>query len=170
MNIRVQTVRCSCRSLGCCDLVKTQNGAQFQRKETFAVRVLWSKRMRARIGYAAAAVVLTAVEILIALYVRDAFIRPYGGDILVTVLLCCLGRAVLMRRLPYLPFGVFLFAAAVELAQACGIASLIPEHWTVVRIAVGSAFSVWDLVCYAVGCALFVCAEWVLSRRKNRKI
>ncbi len=126
--------------------------------------------MLRRVWYAAAAVLLLLTEIGIALFVRDAFWRPYGGDILVTVLLCCLLRAVLLRRIPYLPLWVFLFAAAVECAQALGLASLIPQGWTVVRIAVGSSFSVWDLVCYAAGCLLFSGIEWLVSRLKIRKI
>lgn len=126
--------------------------------------------MRGRAGYALAAVILLVCEILIALYVRDDFLRPYGGDILVTVLLCCLLRAVSPTRIPYLPLWVFLFAAAVELAQALGIASLIPPGWTVVRVIVGSSFSAWDLVCYAVGCLLFSGTVWLLSALKIRKI
>ena len=126
--------------------------------------------MRSRLPYAVSALVLLVTEVLIALYVRDAFIRPYGGDILVTVLLCCLLRALFSRRIPFLALWVLLFAFAVEFAQALGIASLIPEGWTVLRIAVGSSFSVWDLVCYTVGCAAFVLAEWLAVRRKNRKI
>ncbi|MBE6658340.1 MAG: DUF2809 domain-containing protein [Ruminococcaceae bacterium] len=122
-----------------------------------------------RVGYASAAAVLFVAEVWIALYVKDAFLRPYGGDILVTVLLCCLLRAVFPRRIPMLPLWVLLFAFAVEFAQALGIASLIPEGWTVLRIAVGSSFSVWDLVCYAVGCVLFAGAEWLLAVRKIRK-
>lgn len=82
--------------------------------------------MKKRAVYAAGACILLAVEILIALFVRDSFVRPYGGDILVTVLLCCLLRAFFLFGIPYLPLGVFLFAAAVEFAQALGIASLIP--------------------------------------------
>ena len=120
--------------------------------------------MRMRLIYAVAAVFLLILEILIALYVRDAFIRPYGGDILVTILLCCLLRAILLCRIPYLPFFVFLFALAVEFAQAAGIASLIPDGWTVIRIAVGSSFSVWDIVCYGVGCILFWSAERLCFR------
>ena len=126
--------------------------------------------MRSRLPYAVSALVLLVTEVLIALYVRDTFIRPYGGDILVTVLLCCLLRALFSRRIPFLALWVLLFAFAVEFAQALGIASLIPEGWTVLRIAVGSSFSVWDLVCYAVGCAAFALAEWLSVRRKNRKI
>jgi len=126
--------------------------------------------MRGRAGYALAAVILLVCEILIALYVRDDFLRPYGGDILVTVLLCCLLCAVSPARIPYLPLWVFLFAAAVELAQALGIASLIPPGWTVVRVIVGSSFSAWDLVCYAVGCLLFSGTVWLISALKIRKI
>ena len=113
---------------------------------------------------------MLAAEILIALFVRDSFVRPYGGDILVTVLLCCLLRAVFLFWIPYLPLGVFLFAAAVEFAQALGIAALIPHSWTAVRIIVGSSFSVWDLVCYAVGCVLFWGAERLILRSKTEKI
>ena len=120
--------------------------------------------MKKRSIYAAAALSLLILEILIALYVRDAFIRPYGGDILVTMLLCCLLRAVLLYRMPCLPLWVFLFALAVEFAQAAGIASLIPDGWTVIRIAVGSSFSVWDIVCYGAGCILFWGTEWLCFR------
>ena len=126
--------------------------------------------MKKRVVYAAGACILLAAEILIALFVRDSFIRPYGGDILVTVLLCCLLRAFFLFGIPYLPLGVFLFAAAVEFAQALGIAKLIPEDWTAVRIIVGSSFSVWDLVCYVVGCLLFWGAERLILRSKTEKI
>ena len=126
--------------------------------------------MKKRVVYAAGACILLAAEILIALFVRDSFVRPYGGDILVTVLLCCFLRAVFLFWIPYLPLGVFLFAAAVEFAQALGIASLIPHSWTAVRIIVGSSFSVWDLVCYAVGCVLFLGAERLILRSKTEKI
>ena len=126
--------------------------------------------MKKRVVYAAGACILLAAEILIALFVRDSFVRPYGGDILVTVLLCCLLRAVFLFWIPYLPLGVFLFAAAVEFAQALGIASLIPHSWTAVRIIVGSSFSVWDLVCYAIGCVLFWGAERLILRSKTEKI
>ena len=126
--------------------------------------------MKKRVVYAAGACILLAAEILIALFVRDSFIRPYGGDILVTVLLCCLLRAFFLFGIPYLPLGVFLFAAAVEFAQALGIAALIPHGWTAVRIIVGSSFSVWDLVCYAVGCVLFWGAERLILRSKTEKI
>ena len=42
--------------------------------------------------YVLAAIGLLGVEICIALFVHDNFIRPYLGDVLVTELLCCLCR------------------------------------------------------------------------------
>ena len=41
-----------------------------------------------RIGYAIATVILLLTEVLIALYVHDAFVRPYIGDVLVCLLVC----------------------------------------------------------------------------------
>ena len=43
---------------------------------------------RLRMGYGLAALLILVIEVLIALFVRDRFIRPYGGDILVTLLIC----------------------------------------------------------------------------------
>ena len=118
--------------------------------------------MKTRAFYAASAAALFALEVLIALYVHDALIRPFGGDILVTVLLCCVGRAAFLDRLPHLPLWVFLLALAVELLQAAGIASLIPEGLSWLRTVVGSVFSWWDIVCYALGCLVFAGAEKLL--------
>ena len=125
--------------------------------------------MTRRGRYAAAAAVLFVVEVLIALFVRDAFVRPYGGDILVTVLLCCLVRALSPKTVPHLPVLVFTFAVSVELLQAAGIASLIPAGWTVVRIAVGGVFSWGDLLCYALGAFLFFLCERTAGRLRSGK-
>ena len=115
--------------------------------------------MTRRILYAAAAAILFVAEVCIALFFRDALIRPYGGDVLVTVLLCCLVRALSGKEIASLPLWVFLFAVLVELLQAAGIASRIPAGWTVVHIAVGGVFSWADLLCYALGSFLFFLCE-----------
>ena len=121
----------------------------------------------ARTVYAAAFILLLTVEVLIALFVRDRFIRPYGGDILVTVLICCFMRIIFPLRAPLLPLWVFLFAAAVEVGQYFDFVSLLGlEDITVLRIALGSTFSFADLLCYAAGCALFYLAERFFRRKE----
>ena len=125
--------------------------------------------MKKRLPYIIAAVILFVAEIILGLYVKDDFIRPYGGDILVTVLLCCLVRALSPKTVPHLPVLVFAFAVSVELLQAAGIASLIPAGWTVVRIAVGGVFSWMDLFCYALGSCLFFLCEHAADRLRSGK-
>ncbi len=108
---------------------------------------------------------LLAVEVCIALFVRDRFIRPYGGDVLVTVLLCCLGR-VLWPKLRWLPGYVFLFAALVEVGQYFDLVGRIGlGEVRFFRILLGSTFSWGDLVCYLAGCVLFAVGEWLAQKR-----
>ena len=89
---------------------------------------------------------LLVIEILIGLYVRDAFIRPYGGDILVTALLCCLARAIYPKLSPAVP--VFVFAAFVEFTQWLGLAKLLGVEGTLIGVIIGSSFSWIDIICY----------------------
>ena len=118
--------------------------------------------------YAAMSLFLLAVEVCIALFVHDNFIRPYFGDVLVTVLLCCLCRAVYPRFQPAVP--VFLFAVAVEWTQWLGLVEMLGLQGTVFAIIMGTSFSWIDILCYGVGCLLFVGAERrCLSMAERRK-
>ena len=115
---------------------------------------------RPRIIYTIAFAILLIIEILIALYVHDTFIRPYVGDVLVTVLLCCLCRIVIPKGLPALPIYVFLFAALVETAQYFNIVTLLGlQNVPFLSTVIGTTFSTLDLICYAVGCVIFAMAE-----------
>jgi len=107
-----------------------------------------------------------AVEILIALYVRDAWIRPYGGDVLVTVCIGFFVRIWLPHRYPTLPLWIFLFAAAVEIGQYLDFVSLLGlDHIPFFRILLGTTFSWADLFCYGAGCLLFLLADRFLQSR-----
>ena len=107
------------------------------------------------------------VEVFIALFVRDRFIRPYGGDILVTVLLCAFGRIFLPRRMRLLPLWVFLFAVLVEAGQYFDFVTLLglggSRFFTVL---LGSTFSFADILCYGAGCFLFFFSEEYFRRKK----
>ena len=110
------------------------------------------------------------VEVLIALFVRDNFIRPYVGDMLVAVLLCALLRIFFPEKLPLLPLYVFLFAAAVEVAQFFDIVKLLGlENISFLSIIIGRTFSFADIICYAVGCALFFIAERFSNKQFSRR-
>ena len=113
-----------------------------------------------RLTYTFAFLMLLLTEILIALFVRDDFIRPYVGDVLVTVLICCFLRIIFSRGVRALPIYVFIFAAAVEILQYFDIVKILGlESNRFLSIIIGRTFSFADIVCYAVGCVLFFCAD-----------
>lgn len=117
--------------------------------------------------YVVAAVSLLLIEIYIGLFVRDRFVRPFVGDVLVTMLLCCLCRAVKPNGWRLLPVCVMAFATAVEIAQYFDVVKLVGlEHNAFISTIVGRSYSYKDLICYAVGCAIFWAIEWALTPRR----
>ena len=95
---------------------------------------------------------LLAVEVLIALFVRDAFVRPYLGDVLVIPLIFFAVLTVADPPPRTLALGVLLFAFAVEGAQAAGLIRWLGwENNTMAKVILGNTFQWGDLLCYAVG-------------------
>ena len=118
-----------------------------------------------RITYAVIFAALLLTEIAIALFIHDRFIRPYIGDLLVTVLLCGLCRIIIPQGVRALPIYVFLFAAAVEAAQYFDIVRLLRlENSVFLSTIIGRTFSMWDLVCYAGGCLVFFGIDLAVRR------
>lgn len=124
-----------------------------------------------RILYAIIFITLLCVELCIALFVHDDFVRPYIGDVLVTVLLCCLCRIAVPKGVPALPAYVFLFAALVEAAQYIDVVKLLGwEDNAILSTLIGRTFSWADILCYGVGCVAFWAAEKrVIFRWKERQ-
>ena len=111
---------------------------------------------------------LLAAEICIALFVNDTFVRPYVGDMLVTLLLCCLCRVIVPDKVRLLPVYVFVFAACVEIGQYFDLVALLGlADNRIISIALGKTFSWMDLVCYAVGCvAAFLLDQFIIKEAK----
>ena len=123
--------------------------------------------------YAGLFLLFLAVEVLIALFVRDAFLRPYVGDVLVVVVICLFVRIFFPHRPRLLPLYVFFFSAAVEIGQYFDYVTLLGlDQIRFFRILLGTTFSVEDLLCYGVGAVLFFLGELLtelfLRRRKLR--
>ncbi len=109
-------------------------------------------KRNSRKNYLSGFLFLLIIEILIALYVKDDFIRPYLGDFLVVILIYCfvmgISRISILKGL----FTVLIFSFAVEFLQFINIVKVLqyqpPEF---VMIILGSSFSAWDLVAYLLG-------------------
>ena len=128
------------------------------------------RSVRPRLIYAAVFLLLLITEVIIALFVRDAFLRPYGGDILVTVLLCTLVRILFPKGIKLLPLYVFIFSVLVEFAQYINIVKLLGlSDIAFFRIIVGTSFSWIDIICYGAGCILFFVFEFFICKMIGKK-
>jgi hypothetical protein len=124
------------------------------------------KGLKLRLPYIVLTVVLLTVEIIIGAFINDDFVRPYVGDVLVTALLCAMGR-IAFPKWNWLPFWVMIFSLAVEIVQKIRLDEILGIEDTVFGIMIGSTFDPNDLVCYSVGVAIFSLTEFIL-KTKNK--
>lgn len=97
------------------------------------------------------------VELWIALFVDDGFVRPYLGDVLVIPLVYCAVATFFEVRPVLLGVAVFGFACAVELGQLGDWVTVLGlADNRLARTVLGTTFSTHDLIAYAVGSALTV--------------
>ena len=129
------------------------------------IKVVFAVKKKLRAVYAVLFLSVLLTEIVIAVFVHDKFIRPYFGDVLITVLLCCFVRIFVPTKPRGLPVYVFLFAAVVEIGQYFNYVELLGlGDIQFFRTWMGTFFSFYDMICYGVGCVVFFAIERYLSR------
>ena len=128
--------------------------------------------LRVRLFFLAVAVVILAIEIYIAAFVKGGFVRHYLGDVLVTVMLYAFGRAVFKTTPKILAFEIFAFSLFIEILQYFKMLEILDIHNLIIRIIFGGTFDVSDIVCYALGCLLayLIDAICFLQKYKSPKI
>ena len=90
------------------------------------------------------------MEVVIALFVHDDFVRPYVGDVLVVLLIHQAMLAVMDLPTAATALATLLFAYAVEGAQYVGVGRHLDGH-PILQTVIGTTFQWGDLVAYAVG-------------------
>ena len=121
--------------------------------------------MKKRLIYALAALALLGVEVCIALFVRNSFVRGSLGDVLVVILIHCAVRVIFPGKPRLLPLYVFLFACLVEFTQYIRLLDLLGlGHIGWLGIVIGGTFDWADILCYAVGCAAVGAGECIWRR------
>jgi hypothetical protein len=97
-------------------------------------------------------IILFVIEVLIAVFVRDAFVRPYVGDYLVVILIYCAVRTVLKASVWKVAVGVLLFSFLIETLQYFHIVNRLGlENNIVARTVIGYGFEWVDFVAYTLG-------------------
>ncbi len=120
--------------------------------------------MRWHWGYAVVTVVLLATEVLIALFVRDAIVRPYFGDVLAVVLVYTGLRSVTRLRVIPAALSALVIAFAIEFGQYFHVLDQVGlGDDRILRVVLGTGFDPVDLFCYILGAAAVVLIERLRS-------
>ena len=121
--------------------------------------------------YLTVTIVLHIIEVLIALYVHDDFVRPYVGDMLVVIVVYTFVRILIPEKVRLLPLWVFIFAVAVEILQWFHIVDILGlTDSRFFRVLIGGVFDVKDILCYGVGCVLLGIYEYLTRTKALTKL
>ncbi len=101
-------------------------------------------------------IILLIVLVLIALFVRDRFIRPVFGDFLVVIFMYYAVASFINMSKIWLALGVLFFAYAVEIGQYYNLVyHLGLKGNRLAEVVIGMGFTWTDMLAYTLG-ALFV--------------
>jgi hypothetical protein len=118
-------------------------------------------------NYFALATLIFIVEVLIALFVRDNFVRPYVGDVLVVILIYCFVRSFLHVPIIPLALGVLIFSFIIEILQYIKIVEILGlEKSQFARTVMGTSFAWVDLLAYVVGVSIILGVEKYMLRKE----
>ena len=110
--------------------------------------------------YFIATLAVLLIETLIALYINDAFIRPYVGDTLAVVLVYCFFKIGVRGHKTRLVLLSLAIAFCIEALQATNFIEYIGlEDYTFVKIVLGTSFSWGDMLAYIAGALLIFIFE-----------
>jgi len=116
--------------------------------------------LKFQLKYFLITIALLLIEICIALFMHDNFVRPYAGDFLVVILIYCFIQSFF--KLPYLPtaIAVLIFSYIIELLQYFNLIGMLGlQHSNVARIVLGTLFEWRDIVAYTAGIGLVLLLE-----------
>jgi hypothetical protein len=108
------------------------------------------------------------IEVLIALYVHDDFIRPYVGDYLVVMLIYCAVRTFIKADTLRIAIGVLLFAYLVEVLQYFRIVDRLGLSGNqLAKTVIGYGFEWLDILAYTLGVITIILTDRYYNSRKS---
>lgn len=118
-------------------------------------------------GYLAITVFLFIIEIMIASFMHDNIIRPYGGDFLVVILIYCFIQSFLNLPVVKLSIGVLIFAYTLEIMQYFKLVELLGlAHIQLAKTIIGIHFEWIDMLVYTLGIAAVLIIEKIRIHQK----
>jgi len=110
--------------------------------------------------------ILLALLIFIAAFVRDQFVRPFLGDVLVVGWLYLCVKSFINLNKFKIAHCVLLFSYSIEIAQFYNLVTILGlENIKIARIVIGSTFDWLDMLAYTIGWGVILAIE--LKRDKS---
>jgi hypothetical protein len=123
-----------------------------------------------QLKYFGLAILLFVVEVLIALYIDDSFIRPYFGDFLVVIFIYCFFKSFWNASVKSVAVSVLLFSYIVEVLQYFKIVKFLGlQELQLANIIIGNSFAWVDMLAYTLGILFVLFIERIpFTKRKER--
>jgi ABC-type Fe3+-siderophore transport system permease subunit len=111
---------------------------------------------------------LLTIEIYIAVYVRDEFIRPIFGDFLSVILLYCFFKTIFDKSVFRLALVSLLIAYFLEILQFLQFLKTTGlGQYRILKILIGSSFSWGDILAYTLGFVFILIVESLKRKKFN---
>ncbi|TSD67614.1 DUF2809 domain-containing protein [Inquilinus sp. KBS0705] len=111
-------------------------------------------------------ILLFITEVYIGVYVHDNYIRPFGGDFLVVILMYCFIKSFTNIRVLTAALVVLVISFIVEGLQYLHLVSLLGlQNSKPARMILGTFFSWTDILVYILGILLVLFIEWINNPR-----
>lgn len=120
-----------------------------------------------RLIFGLISLLLLGIEVLIGMF-GHGWVRSYLGDVLVVILLYTIVRTIISnKKIPWfiIPTVIVIFAFIVEFLQLWGFCDKFGITNKLLRIIIGTGFSIIDLVSYLIGIIPCYIAEFVLNKK-----
>lgn len=112
---------------------------------------------------------LFLTEVVIAIFVHDSFLRPFGGDFLVVILIYTFVRGVTRFSVSQVIVGTLLFSFFIETLQFLNFVAIIGlEKVKIVRVVLGTSFSWLDILAYTLGALFVFFAERIIYLQSSK--
>lgn len=109
-------------------------------------------------------VLLFLIEICIAVFINDSFIRPFLGDVLVVILIYCFVKAFWNIQSSISALSVLAFSYIIEILQYFNFVDKLGlQNNKILAVALGSTFDWKDIIAYTIGIIIVLWLE-----NKNR--
>jgi hypothetical protein len=111
--------------------------------------------------YFVLSVILLVIEVIIGAFMHDDYIRPFGGDFLVVILIYCFIKGFIKCDVNYTALAVLLLACVIEWSQSIHLINMFKlQHSPIARLILGTDFAWTDILMYTLG----IMVVWLTER------